>query len=64
MATGSTKDNYLANGEKFLDALNIANTGSQQLEYKHEIYNSFDVTIRGVKLHLLLRIIKMLRQMS
>lgn len=43
MATGSTKDNYLANGEKFLDALNIANTGSQQLEYKHEIYNSFDV---------------------
>jgi len=44
MATGSTKDNYLANGEKFLDALNIANTGSQQLEYKHEIYNSFDVT--------------------
>ncbi len=44
MATGRTKDNYLANGEKFLDALNIANTGSQQLEYKHEIYNSFDVT--------------------
>ena len=44
MTTGSTKDNYLANGEKFLDALNIGNTGSQQLEYKHEVYNSFDVT--------------------
>lgn len=44
MATGSTKDNYLSNGDKFLDALNIGNTGSQQLEYKHEIYNSFDET--------------------
>lgn len=42
MTTGSTKDNYLANGEKFLDALNIGNTGSQQLEYKPELYNSFD----------------------
>lgn len=42
MQTGSTKDNYKENGEKFLDALNIGNTGSQQLEYKRELYNSFD----------------------
>lgn len=42
MATGSTKDRYKKNGEKFLDALNIGNTGSQQLEYKIELYNSFD----------------------
>lgn len=42
MATGSTKDRYKENGEKFLDALNIGNTGSQQLEYKIELYNSFD----------------------
>lgn len=42
MLTGSTKDYYQSNGEKFLDALNIGNTGSQQLEYKHELYNSFD----------------------
>ena len=42
MATGSTKDRYKKDGEKFLDALNIGNTGSQQLEYKIELYNSFD----------------------
>lgn len=42
MQTGSTKDRYKENGEKFLDALNIGNTGSQQLEYKKELYNSFD----------------------
>lgn len=42
MQTGSTKDNYKENGEKFLDALNIGNSGSQQLEYKRELYNSFD----------------------
>ena len=41
MATGSTKDRYKKNGEKFLDALNIGNSGSQQLEYKIELYNSF-----------------------
>lgn len=43
MTTGSTKDRFLANGDKFLDALNIASTGSQQVEYLLEIYNSFDV---------------------
>lgn len=42
MATGSTKDRYKENGEKFLDALNIGNSGSQQLEYKIELYNSFE----------------------
>lgn len=42
MATGSTKDRYKENGEKFLDALDISNTGSQQLEYKHELFHSFD----------------------
>ncbi|MEY8684654.1 RagB/SusD family nutrient uptake outer membrane protein [Bacteroides sp. AN502(2024)] len=42
MATGSTKDRYKKDGEKFLDALNIGSTGSQQLEYKIELYNSFD----------------------
>lgn len=42
MATGSTKDRYKENGEKFLDALNLGNTGSQQLEYKRELYTSFD----------------------
>lgn len=42
MQTGSTKDNYKEDGEKFLDALNIGNTGSQQLEYKQELYKSFD----------------------
>lgn len=42
MATGSTKDRYLANGDDFLDALNIGTTGSQQLEYKLDLYKSFD----------------------
>lgn len=42
MATGSTKDRYQANGEKFLDALNIGSSGSQQVEYLLELYNSFD----------------------
>lgn len=42
MATGFTKDRYKKNGEKFLDALNIGNSGSQQLEYKIELYNGFD----------------------
>lgn len=42
MTTGSTKDRYKENGEKFLDALDISNTGSQQLEYKHELFHSFD----------------------
>lgn len=42
MSTGSTKDNYQANGEKFLDALNIGTTGSQQHEYKKELYFGFD----------------------
>lgn len=42
MSTGSTKDRFLANGDKFLDALNIASTGSQQVEYLLEVYNGFD----------------------
>lgn len=42
MGTGGTKDRYKKNGEKFLDALNLGNSGSQQLEYKIELYNSFD----------------------
>lgn len=43
MLTGSTKDRYKANGESFLDAMDIGNTGSQQLEYKKELYNSYDL---------------------
>lgn len=42
MATGSTKDRYQENGEKFLDALNIGSTGSQQVEYLLDVYNRFD----------------------
>ncbi|MGL5227281.1 MAG: RagB/SusD family nutrient uptake outer membrane protein [Bacteroidales bacterium] len=42
MATGSTKDRFLENGEKFGDPLGIQTTGNQTMEYDTLLFNSFD----------------------
>lgn len=42
MATGSTKDRFLENGEVFGDPLGIQTTGNQTMEYDALLFNSFD----------------------